>query len=344
VVTTAALAVPDGIEDLTAEWLSAALGRVVDHVRASPIGTGQTGSSHRLALQWADGSESTLVAKTGAEDAEVRQRVAYAYRAELAFYRDIAVTVRIPVPRVHAVAATDDCSQFVLLMDDLAPAVQGDQLAGTGADVVVAGARALAGLHGPRWCDPTWHDVDEVVMPAADEQSAAGLAELGASAATTVLDTLGDRLTPRAREVLAAFPARVPDLLLSVPERFALLHGDYRLDNLMLHPDGGVTVVDWQTLSIGLPARDLAYWVTTSVPPEKRQQVEDAALSAYLGALGVPGYERDQLWDDYRLGQLHTPLLTCLGWAFSTQTERGGEMVVAVLERAAAALVDLEVL
>jgi aminoglycoside phosphotransferase (APT) family kinase protein len=338
------LQVPDGVQGITPAWLSGALGRTVVDVTATPVGTGQTGSSHRLVVTWDDGSTATYVAKTGAEDPEVRARVAFGYRAELAFYRDIAATVRIPVPRVHAVAATEDCSQFVLVMDDLAPAVQGDQLRGADADVVVAGARALAGLHGPRWCDPTWKDLDVLVMPPADEESAAGLAELGTMAAGTVLDTLGDRLSPLATELLAAFPKRVPDLLLAVPERFALLHGDYRLDNVMLHPDGNLTVVDWQTLSVGLPARDLAYWVTTSVQPEERAQAEGAALSAYRDALGVPDYTREQLEDDYRLGQLHTPLLTCLGWAFAAQTERGGEMVVAMLERSAVAIHDLGVL
>ena len=46
------------------------------------------------------------------------------------------------------------------------------------------------------------------------------------------------------------------------------------LDNLMLGPDGSVTVVDWQTLTVGLPGRDLAYWITTSVSPDLRREVE----------------------------------------------------------------------
>jgi aminoglycoside phosphotransferase (APT) family kinase protein len=338
------MTVPDGVQAITAEWLSTALGRAVAQVRTEPIGTGQTGASYRLTVTWADGGSETFVAKTGAEDPEVRARVAFGYRAELAFYRDIAGTLRIPVPKVHAVAATEDCAQFVLLMEDLAPARQGDQIAGADREVVLAGARALAGLHGPRWCDPAWKELDVLVMPQADEESAAGLAELAQVAADTVLETLGTRLSGAAVDMLAAFPKAMPELLLAAPERFALLHGDYRLDNLMLHPDGGVTVVDWQTLSVGLPARDLAYWVTTSVTPEQRGEVESDALWAYWKALGVEGYTRAQLDDDYRIGQLHTPFLTCLGWAFSTQTERGGDIVVLMLERAAAALRDWEVL
>ncbi len=39
------------------------------------------------------------------------------------------------------------------------------------------------------------------------------------------------------------------------------MHGDYRLDNMLFDPDRTrVTVVDWQTLGSGLPARDLAYF------------------------------------------------------------------------------------
>ena len=44
-----------------------------------------------------------------------------------------------------------------------------------------------------------------------------------------------------------------------------LIHGDYRLDNLMFPPHGtGVVAVDWQTLAVAPPARDLAYFLATS--------------------------------------------------------------------------------
>ena len=68
------MTVPDGVQGITAGWLSAALGRAVTEVSAQPIGTGQTGSSYRLTVTWADGGTSTFVAKTGAEDPDVRER------------------------------------------------------------------------------------------------------------------------------------------------------------------------------------------------------------------------------------------------------------------------------
>ena len=145
------------------------------------------------------------------------------------------------------------------------------------------------------------------------------------------------------RATLDAFPAQVPAFLLARPERFALLHGDFRLDNVMLGP-GSLTVVDWQTLTVGLPARDLAYWVATSCEPEQRRGVEAAAVSAYHEALGVPGYDLAACEEDYRTGQLHTLLIVTLGWAFTTQTERGGDMMLAMARRSCAAIRDLGVL
>lgn len=333
------MTVPEGPQDLTPEWLTQALSQPVETVSIEAVGTGQTGSSYRLTL---DG-ERTMIAKLGAEDPEVRARVAYGYRAEVAFYRDIAPTVDVPVPHCFATAISDDASTFVLLLEDLAPAVQGDQIAGCSPDIAIQGATALAGLHGPRWCDPTWKDLEVLTMPLATEESAGGMGDLARMATDIFLDTLGDRMTAEDKQTLNAFPARVPAWLLACPERFALLHGDYRLDNVMLRPEG-LTVVDWQTLTIGLPARDLAYWIATSLDPRDRRITEQRAVAAYHAALDVEGYALGVCEEDYRVGQLQVPLIATLGWAFTTQTPRGADMMLAMVARSCAAIRDLHAL
>ena len=59
------------------------------------------------------------------------------------------------------------------------------------------------------------------------------------------------------------------------PHPFAVLHGDYRLDNLLFDPDGAdVVAVDWQTLAVGPPARDLAYFLGTSLTVDDRRAAE----------------------------------------------------------------------
>lgn len=336
------MTVPVGPGDLTVDWLTEALGVPVASVAVTAVGTGQTGSSHRVVVTYDETTDLpvSFVAKLGAEDPEVRARVAHGYRAEVAFYDRIAPTVDVPVPRCFASRITEDGTVFALLLEDLAPAEQGDQIAGCTTDVVLAGAKALAGLHGPRWCDPTWKDLDVLSLPLVDEQSAPGMGDLVRMATDVFLSTLGDRMSPADRETLDAVPAKIPAWLLATPERFALLHGDYRLDNIMLSPTR-VTVVDWQTLAVGLPARDLAYWITTSVEPSARKAAEAQAISAYHARLGVDGYDLSTCEEDYRLGQLHVPLIATLGWAFTTQTERGADMMLAMVRRSCAALRDL---
>ena len=134
--------------------------------------------------------------------------------------------------------------------------------------------------------------------------------------------------------------------LLAEPDRFSLMHGDYRLDNLLYDPDRTrVTVVDWQTMGIGLPARDLTYFTATSLAPEDRAAVERELVERYHAALlthGVTDYGIETCWQDYRLGVLQAPLITVLGFAFAASTERGDEMVLTMLRRGCRAIRELD--
>jgi hypothetical protein len=337
---------PDG---LTADWLGHALGAEVSDVAVTAIGTGQTGSSFRLEASYVGPAHfpRTFVAKLPADDPSVRERVAFGYRAEVAFYESVAPTLSVPLPRCHRSAISDDAQNFVLLLDDLAPAVQGDQLAGCAPSTALPAVVALGGLHGPRWCDETWTDFTATVMPKPDAAQARGLGELARVAADTFLERLGDRMSAGVAETLQIYPDAVARWLLFHPDRFTLLHGDYRLDNLMFAPNGSVTVVDWQTISIGLPARDLSYFLSTSLLPEDRAASEHDLVAAYHASLqeyGVANYSAEECWRDYCVGMLHSPLITTLGAAFSGSTERGDAMALTMLERSCAAMRDLDTL
>jgi aminoglycoside phosphotransferase (APT) family kinase protein len=136
--------------------------------------------------------------------------------------------------------------------------------------------------------------------------------------------------------------------LLSEYDRFALLHGDYRLDNMLFDPDRTrISVVDWQTLGVGLPARDLAYFTATSLDSQLRSAIENDLVDEYHRALlgyGVTDYDRETCWRDYRLGVPQALLISALGFAFAAATERGDDMVLAMLRRGCQAIRDLETL
>ena len=60
------------------------------------------------------------------------------------------------------------------------------------------------------------------------------------------------------------------------PTRYALMHGDYRLDNMLFDPDRTrITVVDWQTVGIGLPGKGPR--VLHRDEPGSRRPVRDRA-------------------------------------------------------------------
>ncbi|KWX66656.1 phosphotransferase family protein [Mycobacterium sp. NAZ190054] len=346
------MTIPRSPEDITAAWLGAVLGTDVSVVDVVAIGTGQTGATYRVTATYPEGARSpsapaTFAVKLPAQDDEVRERVALGYVSEVDFYTSIAADVAIPAPGCFHSEISSDGRDFVLVLADMAPAEQGDQIAGcTPAEAELA-VEALAGLHGPTWNDRRYFDLASIVMPKpGDEAAAKGMGDVAVMAADITLDKLGASVSAEDRDTLVTSMGLVTPWLLAVPDRFSLMHGDYRLDNLLYDPDRTrITVVDWQTLGLGLPSRDLAYFTATSLLPETRATVERGLVERYHAALlghGVTGYDVETCWHDYRLGVLQAPLITALGTAFASSTERGDEMMLTMLHRGCRAIRELE--
>ncbi|CAN5318539.1 phosphotransferase [soil metagenome] len=344
---TTTAAIPAGPTEVTSDWLTSVLGVDVTAATVTPVGTGQTGATYRVALSYGAPTDlpATLIVKLPSQDEAVRERVALGYKSEHSFYTEVADTLALPLPQCYHCEIDRDGADFVMLLADLAPAVQGDQLQGCTVAEARLAARALAGLHGPRWCDPDWLTFTGATMPRPDADFARGLGDIAVMAADTTLSKLGERMTPQDRDTLTETAALVGAWLLLEPDRFSLLHGDYRLDNLLFDPERTrVTVVDWQTLTVGLPARDLAYFTGTSLVPELRADAEKDLVVDYHRELlghGVTDYAADECWRDDRLGMPQVPLITTFGFAFSAATERGDDMVLTMLERGCRAIREL---
>ncbi len=133
------------------------------------------------------------------------------------------------------------------------------------------------------------------------------------------------------------------------PPIATLVHGDYRLDNLMFATTPGrpaVSAVDWQTIGVGAGGRDLGYLLGNSAPPEARRRHEPAALDAYRETMAALGVEltADEVATQYRYGTFQGPFITMLGSIAVGQTDRGDDMFMAMAERSAAQIVDLDAL
>ncbi|HTR70172.1 MAG TPA: aminoglycoside phosphotransferase family protein [Mycobacteriales bacterium] len=343
-------------DELTPDWLTDAIGSAgvtgtVTGVECVPIGTGQMSGSYRLRLTWSEDASPdaprTLVAKLPSPDPQVSAKAGPAYVSETRFYAELAPRLPVPTARCWYAVVEEKGSTFTLLLEDCAPAEQGDQIEGCTPVEAAAAVRAIGALHAA-----TWGDADIAALPY--------LAPLGASIAPglqSVMAALVDAFVEHTEIpaddacVLHAFADRTEAWFALRAERFALLHNDFRLDNLLFHPDPHaarpVTVVDWQSFACGLPARDVAYFTCTGMEVGVRREIERELVAVYRAGLeagGVPAAETSDVWEDYVVGLFQGPLICVLGSLNSTPTERGNEMFRVMTARTCAAIRDHDAL
>jgi hypothetical protein len=287
----------------------------------------------------------TIVGKFPSPSAESRAAGARGgYRAETLFYIELARDLEIRTPKCLYGAISEDDTTFTLLLEDLAPAEQGDQIGGATDAQIEAAVRNLAGLHAPRWCDPKLAEIDWITKEMSDEYAL--YIEMGTP---VFIERYADRLSEADAETLRQFASGVRRWMERRPPELTLVHGDYRLDNLMFDEVAGsvsVTTVDWQTLSVGCGGQDLAYLLGNSSPPQRRRAHEMHMLEVYREAMAAQGIERslEEIQADYRYGSFQGPSITMLGSLSVGQTDRGDDMFMAMAHRSTAQIRDLNAL
>ncbi len=337
-------------DEITAEWMSAVLGTAVTDVSWAPIGTGQIGTGFIVDITTAGDVPvpERLFVKLPTADVGMRAFVHGVYRAEVVFYRDLAPTLAVRTPACHYAAIGEEgTGEFTLVLDDATPLVQADQLLGLTPGQALDCAVNLAGLHGPRWCDPSLESIPGLPRPSNEDNIA--LDEMARPTVEAFLAELGHRLSDEERAACEGLPSVVGTWANGRPERFAPIHQDYRADNMLVDPSGRLPslAVDFQTLTIGLPGRDLGFLLSTSLSVEDRREHEDAIVAAYHEALlghGVTGYDLDTCRDDYVYGLLQGPVIGTFGWLYGSRTDRGDEMFTTMMRRCARAIADHDAL
>jgi hypothetical protein len=304
--------------------------------------------NERIVLEYergAEGAPSTLVGKFPSPNEESRASGARgAYRAETHFYTELASRLGVVTPACYYGAVSSDQETFTLLLEDLAPRQQGDQIAGATDDEIEVAVRNLAGLHAPFWGDPSIESLDWMASAIGDEY--AGFIEM---CTPLFIDRYQARLSDQDAETLRGFAAGVKNWTTRRPAPRTLVHGDYRLDNLMFEsgPDGvRVAAVDWQTLSVACGGQDLAYLLGNSSPPEQRRAHEDRMLAVYRESMAELGVElsAEKVRSDYVYGTFQGPSITMLGSLAVGQTDRGDDMFMAMAARSCAQIRDLDAL
>jgi hypothetical protein len=319
---------------------------------AKTVGTGQMGRNVRFTLQWRDAAPdapATVVGKFPSDDPKSRATgVAQGvYGKEVRFYNELKETVGIRTPRCFFgdVDAADG-GHFVMLMEDLAPAVQGDQLAGCSVDAAQIALAELARLHAPRWADPELEKLDFLARSV--EESATVLQMIYKGLWAAFAERYGERLPEEALALSERLGDGLQHWVLETQSPLTLVHGDYRLDNMLFGtPEGGypLAVVDWQTIALGPGLADASYFLGASLLTEDRRAHEQDLVRAYfdhLCAAGIRDYTWDDCWREYRRQTFAGVVMSVVASMIVEQTARGDEMFLAMATRHTAHALDLD--
>lgn len=319
--------IPGHPDAITADWWAEVLGRVPAHCRWESIGTGQVGDSVRFTLDFAgEPAPVTLAGKFPAADPTSRGTAAMLglYAREVNFYRELAPLLPVRTPKVHFADMAEDGASFCLLFEDLGPARGGNQIAGCGIEDARQAIRQAAALHAPSWHNP---EILDRAWLQPDPAAAAQIKALYPQAQAIFRERYADVLEPEYMalcEALAEHTAATD----RASERVSLVHGDFRLDNLLFDIRGGaepIAVLDWQTLGIGNGLTDIGYFLGCGIGDGLRRAHERELLELYcaeMTARGVP-LTVDAIWRDYVVGALHGVSTAVFSAAFVVRTERG---------------------
>jgi len=355
-------------QELTGAWLGAVLDSgEIEAIEVERIGTGQMSESRRVRIVYADSGEASdvserpgsVVIKTASDDEASRSTGVGlgVYEREVRFYRELAPRIGGPLARCHAAVIDPAEGWFTILLEDVIEGVQGDQIAGcTVADASLA-MRSLARLHAPVFADPQLG-----ATPWLNQQSPLNQALL-AQLFEGFVERYGDRVQDEHLEVCRRFIASADGWTADRRPPLGLVHGDYRLDNLLFVPtvegdvpenaaDGAgepgeraLVVVDWQTVSWGAAMTDAAYFLGGSLSSSDRREHEQRLVREYHDALqeqGVRGFEWEECWEGYRRQTFLGILMTVAPAMLVERTERGDEMFLVSLARYAQQVLDLE--
>lgn len=335
--------------DLTAEWLTSAIGSAVADFSYERIGTGQMSECYRVTLTYADqhAGPATVVLKVAATDAVSRQTglALGLYEREVRFYTDIAPRIGGPVAPCFSSAFNPETGAFHLLLGDAGPATVGDEIRGASVEQAMLALSELGRLHGPLLGDPAaasaeWLNREAPVNQALIANLYAGFAERYA-----------DKIAPEHREVCERLLASFDGYLAaeSADDRVkGLVHGDYRLDNMLFGQAGAdrpLTVVDWQTVTWGPAMTDVAYFMGCALPVELRREHYDALLDAYHQALGPDAtISFEDVRDGVRRQTFFGVMMAIISSMLVEQTERGDEMFMTMLQRHCEHVIDVNAL
>jgi aminoglycoside/choline kinase family phosphotransferase len=340
-------------DELTADWFTRALGdrhATVERVELDPMDIGAMCRMVRARLTWSDGAPgpASVIVKFPTADEGTRglADAMRMYELEVRFYRDLLPLLEdVSVPACHVAELDDATGAFTLVLQDLSQDTRpGDVLAESTADDCALVLAELAGLQAATWNAPATQ-----AMPwLADPQWTIRLFDSMPAGLEPFLARFGHALGPDEIELFERVIPQAGTWIRSWRGPTVLHHGDLRSDNVLFGLDRAsarATIVDFQTVRLGPPGVDPAYFVGSSLATTTRRAIERDLLADYhrqLTAAGVTGFDLDACFEAYREGALYAVYLFCGLASQVASSERVDRVIADQTRRYAAMALDLD--
>lgn len=189
--------------------------------------------------------------------------------------------------------------RYLLVIEDIDDARPPSQVAGGTVDDAAEALKVLARFHAHNWRSTAVMDNCDMVWPMdrAPKVWQASYLRNRQMFVDQFGDLVGAPLVARMDEVQENFSDYIEPM---ATEPSTLLHGDYRLDNVLFRPSGDLVILDYQLVSYGRAGWDVGYFITTALTPDHRDE-EELLLRTYhdeLVGAGVTDYSYDELIAD----------------------------------------------
>ncbi len=280
------------IPQIDADYLSQALGSLVESFQIESIGSGEGYMSdlYRITLH-GRALPASVILKRPSEDPEKLELATRfnSYGREQYFYRELSERSAIRTPRCYFNAD----HKFLLLLEDagLWPVI--DVTSGASFAEAITAVTHLARLHASHWAR----------SPDAVTHFSAGFHAAALDMSSFVIDRLEEIPQSGPVQFMQQYASQSINYLpLFLSQKQVFSHMDFRLDNMRINGDD-LMLFDWGECSLAAPGFDLAYFLVTSLTTQNRRTFESTLLDTYHRVLTANGiqYDRDELFDSYRL-------------------------------------------
>lgn len=350
--------IPSSKEQITTEWLVQALGesfpgvgRAIKGIDISEIGVGfgLMAVLCRVKIEYTEATQqypSSVVVKMSSMD-PASLKLAKSldlYRREYVFYSEIQQVAKIRTPKLYCGSHDKKENRFFLVLEDLQTMKAVNQLDGASSEQAIVAVKAIAKLHGQFWNRTDAKELKDVYRMT--PMNAAAIHFVYLSNVEGSIEKFGRYYTPQSEQIVRTIGRRATEFLIGsggTDETYT--HGDYRLDNLFFDDNGECAAVDWQVSGTSNGFFDLAYFLTGSLEPATRREVERKAVRNYCEVLSdsLPTpITFEEGWELYRQA-----ILACLFTSvivtgeLDLSVDRSNELVVEGFKRTLTAIEEL---